>query len=401
MQSFDVIIFFPLISTFTNNLSFSKVFSRSLAKTETFGVGFMDIGIASFIVSSALTSRHARNWTKNNLEKDQPVYKIGAVFLSASTLQKIAVLILGFGRLVTLRILDYQSHDTEYGTEWNFFVTLFFLWLLADIVHHIFSRLQIILFSLFLLLGYQYALTEWGVTEYILNAPRSSFFSSNREGILSLFGCLPLYLLSEEFSYYVFFRRSDGLSTNSKLNSKELCFDNDVCFTNKSSPTRPSSTKLSSKDHKNTENVNEGDRVNAFKNDRNFGILWRLTLSGAVLFVCWCGAEYIQPTSRRLFNLSFVLLNFLITVVGLLFLVFAERYLFLNNGSIYGLELFNKHQLAVFLVANILTGVVNMTFRTIHCPTSLSMLILSVYIFIVHSLPWMMERMLRATQANN
>ena len=37
-----------------------RIFPRRFAKTETFGISLMDIGVGTFIVSSAVTSRYAR-----------------------------------------------------------------------------------------------------------------------------------------------------------------------------------------------------------------------------------------------------------------------------------------------------------------------------------------------------
>ena len=37
-----------------------RIFPRRFAKTETFGISLMDIGVGTFIVSSAVTSRFAR-----------------------------------------------------------------------------------------------------------------------------------------------------------------------------------------------------------------------------------------------------------------------------------------------------------------------------------------------------
>ena len=37
-----------------------RVFPRSFAKTETFGVSLMDVGVGTYIISSALTSKYAR-----------------------------------------------------------------------------------------------------------------------------------------------------------------------------------------------------------------------------------------------------------------------------------------------------------------------------------------------------
>ena len=109
--------------------------------------------------------------------------------------------------MIILKLFNYQEHISEYGTHWNFFVTLFFTWLVADVIHYSCPRIIIPYLSILILIIYQYMLSTTELTNYIFNANRNNFFSSNREGILSLFGCIPLYLLSEVFSYYYFFKK--------------------------------------------------------------------------------------------------------------------------------------------------------------------------------------------------
>ena len=133
-------------------------------------------------------------------------------------LTKFLVLILGVIRMVLLKFLDYQEHTSEYGTHWNFFVTLFFTWLVADVVHYSCPRIIISYLSIATLVIYQYMLSTTDLTNYIFNANRDNFFSSNREGILSLFGCIPMYLLTEVFSYsYFFIKVEEGILIDTSI----------------------------------------------------------------------------------------------------------------------------------------------------------------------------------------
>ena len=184
-----------------------RVFPRSLAKTEHFGVSLMDLGTGVFIFSSALTSSYARHGGS------------GSRSLSSSSTRKhvatnVVTLMLGFGRLVALKATAYQEHVSEYGVHWNFFVTLFSVWTLADVFRHLLpSDGARSLSACLILTTYQYLLVtdcvhgEYNdLSGFIFNAGReSSFFAANREGICSLAGYFPLYILTEIFSrHYVF-----------------------------------------------------------------------------------------------------------------------------------------------------------------------------------------------------
>jgi hypothetical protein len=52
------------------------------------------------------------------------------------------------------------------------------------------------------------------------------------------------------------------------------------------------------------------------------------------------------------------------------------------------LEYMSKHALIIFLAANVLTGAVNISVRTIYLSTATSLVILSAYMLIVASLSW-------------
>jgi hypothetical protein len=56
------------------------------------------------------------------------------------------------------------------------------------------------------------------------------------------------------------------------------------------------------------------------------------------------------------------------------------------------LELMSKHSLVVFLAANLLTGAVNASMRTIHAPVPLSMAVICLYMFAVCLVAWNADR---------
>lgn len=327
-----------------------QVFPRRFAKTETFGISLMDIGIGTFITSSAFTSRYARGceWSQDSRDGDLNV--LGYV-CSVSSLQKFAVLALGVGRAATLRILDYQSHVSEYGTEWNFFVTLYVLWILADTVHLVFGRRSLLIFSIIIMCAYQYALIQTSLTEYILFSPRSDLVSSNREGLFSLIGCLSLFLICEFISHFVFFSEN-SIATSS------------------------SGTSIS-------------DASQHAQRKKN--CLIHLAVVMVLTFALWIIADFVQPTSRRLFNCAFVCLCLFVSVFGIFLLLCVEAFC-QSSAEIKVLELMNKHQLPVFLIANLLTGAINMSTQTIYHGRTAAIFILSVYICAVQGAAWTFDK---------
>lgn len=157
-----------------------KVFPRRFAKTETFGVSLMDIGVGIFIVSSALTSDYARNVSKSS------EVSISIKFLNILTKsgwRNVVVLTLGIGRMIVVKLLKYHEKSSEYGLQWNFFVTLSLVWILKDLVHSCLKKqTHLILFALTVLSSYQFCLCFTQLPNFIFAAPRTNFLSSNREG---------------------------------------------------------------------------------------------------------------------------------------------------------------------------------------------------------------------------
>ena len=290
------------------------IFPRYFAKTETYGMSLMDVGIGSFIISSALTSKYARGIYYHHLHIN---------------VSRFLVLILGIMRMVILKIINYQEHVSEYGIHWNFFVTLFFIWLIADVVHHLFPRVIIPYISIAVLLIYQYILSSTELTDYMFNATRNNFFSSNREGIVSLLGCVPLYLLMESYSYHYFFKKTEEGSLKVPISL--------------------------------------------------FSLL--------ILILWYISDSYIQKTSRRLMNLTYVLFVSSISSCIISILIYIHD-MIVDDYRIITLEYINKAQLPLFLVANVATGLINLSIQTIYVSKEVAILILSLYVSVCVLFVW-------------
>lgn len=365
----------------------------------------MDIGAGLFVICSALTSNYARkpiSTTPANIIPSPPP-PLSLIQTLLSMWQKVTVLLLGIGRLIVVKALNYQEHTSEYGTHWNFFVTLFFVWLLSDSIHTccVFMKWNqdyfLPIFSLATLVSYQYLLLSTPLTEYIFHTPRISFISHNREGLFSLCGYVSLYLLTEWYSRLTFFR-----------------------FTLESSSTPK---QISLWQQRASGEFYLKEFLSILLSQEQF-----LSLCGGtfVIFCCYELSIIFQLPSRRLMNLSFVCLVLLISLSNLL-LLFLIQFLFQfpllrqspppsptpssgfsspplssSHSSVVKssrltvlppltLHLWNKHQLKLFLIANVITGCVNLIFETIYMSTAGALLILFGYTTLLVILSWVLH----------
>ncbi|XP_065834825.1 uncharacterized protein [Oscarella lobularis] len=244
------------------------------------------------------------------------------------------LILLGLARLFTIKATDYQEHVTEYGVHWNFFFTLAVVKILSSVlISHLGSR-RLGLIGLCIGCAYQLCLSFTGLRERLLSdSQRTGLLDANREGIASCFGYLALYMLAVELGRFLSVARS-------RFRDWVICLF--VLIS-----------------------------IDVFL----YGILALLT-------------SYVEPVSRRMANLSYVIwqlgYNVYLLVVFLLVdvacLLFASRNTSANvlgNGSL--IESISQNQLAYFLLANLLTGCVNLCMYTVTAPTLLSFTVVFLY----------------------
>jgi phosphatidylinositol glycan class W len=325
-----------------------RLFPRRFAKVETWGTSLMDIGVGSFVFSAGIVG--ARPVLKERAHGRTTAI---AQRLLSSLGHSLPLLTLGVIRLLSVKGLDYAEHVSEYGVHWNFFFTL---GLLPPFVAIFQSALRIIpsYAGLAILLGvlYQVALESTSLKAYILTAPRTDLLSMNREGIFSFCGYLAIFLAGQDTGMYVLPRR---LST------------------------RPSRFIP--------------------------GPLQRLTLvlTMATWTLVW-GTLYFLTTSyhygagltvsRRLANLPYMLFvvafnSMQLTAFCVIDTIFFPAFYAAQDARVEKeahdtatsrvLRAFNRNGLAIFLVANLLTGLVNMTVPTLDVGPLVTMGILIAY----------------------
>ncbi|XP_028789150.1 LOW QUALITY PROTEIN: uncharacterized protein At4g17910-like [Neltuma alba] len=243
-----------------------------------------------------------------------------------AVLSTIPLIILGFIRIVTTTGINYQLHVSEYGVHWNFFFTLAGISILTSVVN-IPAQYSGILGSL-VLIGYQLCLLR-GLNNYLLSDERGTdIISQNKEGLFSLFGYWGMYLIGVHLANYLFFGRSSS----------------------------------------------------AFKSSRWVRIrVWILCLLFWLLTVLL--DRYVERVSRRMCNLPYVVMVFannlqIFSILMLGDLVPGRKISILE-------EAFNRNLLPTFLLANLFTGLINMSINTLSASSFTATCILIVYTLVL------------------
>ncbi|KAM0857408.1 hypothetical protein ACQ4PT_048488 [Festuca glaucescens] len=239
-----------------------------------------------------------------------------------ASLRSISPLVfLGFARLISTSGVDYQVHVGEYGVHWNFFFTLAAISILTSIIRIHPKYCGVV--GLLVLAGYQVWLS-FGLNEYLISNERSAdIISQNKEGVYSILGYWGMYLIGVSLGYYVF------LDTSPKFKSR--------------------STQVVK--------------------------VWVLAASFWILTIILDG--YVERVSRRMCNFAYVMLVFgqnfqVISILTLAGYTSYDKNLILEDA-------FNQNMLGSFLLANILTGVVNLSVDTLAASSLTAFIILSVY----------------------
>ncbi|KAJ1974679.1 Glucosaminyl phosphatidylinositol (GlcN-PI) nositol acylation protein, partial [Dimargaris verticillata] len=165
------------------------IFPRRYAKVETYGASLMDIGVGSFVFSAGLVA--AKHYTRHATHRSVQSFRQEFI---ASVKSSAYLLLLGLGRLATIKGTEYQEHVTEYGVHWNFFFTLGLLPISVCLFQALLPQPQVS--ALLLAVGYQLWLSMGNLESYILHAPRDTWVSMNREGLFGFLGYLALFLLA-------------------------------------------------------------------------------------------------------------------------------------------------------------------------------------------------------------
>ncbi|XP_055299294.1 uncharacterized protein LOC129566924 [Sitodiplosis mosellana] len=333
-----------------------KCFPRKLAKTETFGFGLMDTGVGFYVFGNGLVAPE--------LSKASESSRLTWKKLEKTIIGCLPLVVLGAVRFAATNELDYQQHISEYGVHWNFFLTLAFTKFFGSILLGILPHFEYLKYLSMVLLFAHELFLQLGAADYIIDPnnqiKRDSFQNANREGIFSIPGYVSLYLASVYIGYRL--RKEESVPEKNK---------NDIVFTN--------------------------IRQLFWKTVRLFFvalILWKITYILKNMF----------GVSRRMANMGYVFWMLSIgTTVVVCFMLLEIFYYFrsfdrrnVDDGEKESSEKRNYapiilngityNGLVFFLLANLMTGIVNLCFQTLLLNTAQALVILFVYMFALCSI---------------
>ncbi|AAS53465.1 AFR094Cp [Eremothecium gossypii ATCC 10895] len=336
------------------------VFPRRFAKVETWGTSLMDLGVGSFVFSNGLVAASAL--LKQEISGQRPPLWSRLV----SSVRSAGILLaLGVARLVSVKGLEYQEHVTEYGTSWNFFFTLALVPLAMILVDPICTYVPRVFIALLLSVFSEYLLQKEGFLQFMIMSKRDNFFNSNREGILSFLGYCAIFLLGQNTGFYV-------LGNRPTVNNLY----------------RPSGQSWQQ---------NRRQRLSAWDKWTSVtplaGLLAWFFITVALFQLTMAYHPY--TVSRRFANLPYVLwvaaynLGFLsmYCMVDSLFNLSQH-----SNNVPVTLDAVNSNGLFVFLLANCLTGLINMNMNTLDSTLTVQIAALFGYATVIASVAIIMYK---------
>lgn len=346
-----------------------KIFPRRFSKTEVYGYSLMDTGVGFYILSNALVSREARA-----IDEDNSKYS-GLTIVLKSALKNVlqsmrgslALLILGLARYLSIELLNYQTHVTEYGVHWNFFITLATVRIFTSLANSFIKPRSSLILGIIILISYEYFLHATFFGNWVLNSgltKRENFISSNREGISSTIGYTGLYFVGVALGRLIHgaYKREE-ISKGPKI--VKLKYYRDQIFEFHYTPIMELCLKLSlitGQSWMVTRSIDHYFRVSRKLANAGY-CAWMITISAALTTIL-------------------ILLDVMVDIIRQL--RSADKNSNYQNISSTPeiLKAINYNGLAFFLINNLLTGIINLLFKTIFIPDFQALIIITVYMIV-------------------
>uniref|UniRef100_A0A8C3PKF1 Phosphatidylinositol-glycan biosynthesis class W protein n=1 Tax=Calidris pygmaea TaxID=425635 RepID=A0A8C3PKF1_9CHAR len=336
-------------------------YPRRYAKTETYGTGVMDLGVGAFIFGNALVCPEVRQKSYVTQPKFSNLAK---QFFSVWPL-----IFLGVGRLLSVKSIEYHEHTSEYGVHWNFFFTLAFVRLAASLLLAIFPKNRSWIIAINLAVFYQLVLNTTSLKTFILHGSdgrdtRVGFLNANREGLLSLLGYLAIYMASVQVGLYLLKRRSSVRGWMAAARFLVLVVLLLFLLLHMSQA--------------------HGDAVSRRMANLSY-CLW--VLAHSLTFFTWFVVTDLTLVFTKLLvkGSSVPSCWDVVKPPGTGTRHEAEAVPTGRDGKLTHICLIsaiNKNQLLFFLLANVMTGTVNILIDTIHSETAFTLCILHLYMFV-------------------
>ncbi|KAF5389291.1 hypothetical protein D9757_003397 [Collybiopsis confluens] len=359
------------------------VFPRSLVKCESFGVSLMDIGVGSFVFAQGIASAIPLIRTPSHLASPLPPKIFSAVRKS------LPIIILGLIRVLLVKGTEYPEHVSEYGVHWNFFITLALVPIMEVLLHPLMIHMSVTAIGLVVAILQQFLLSKYHLSDYVLDAPRLNVISANKEGLVSLLGYFAVHLLGLTTGLLIlppspsYFRRIQKSLRTHTLNDKEL-----------------------------TERYAGRQNAKTATELSGYTVLWWSLMGLCRVF----GLDGGNGVSRRMVNISYVFWICAYNVSFILCYLLLDMVFFPSPSSKKKnieqhsssslpplsvsrmtphplLDAINKNGLVVFLLANVATGVINLTIPTMYTSDFWAMVILCGYSYGICVVAWVLRGM--------
>lgn len=352
-----------------------KCFPRNLAKTETFGFGLMDTGVGLYVFGNGVVAPE--------LFKDATDNRLSRKKIKSTLIGSLPLIVLGVARFFVINELDYQQHISEYGVHWNFFLTLAITKVAGTIIIGLLPRIEHTKYAAIILVTLHELSLQLGLSSYVIDAAntlkRDNFLDANREGIFSILGYIAIYLSSVYVAHVIKCENVEAPSTDETA-------------------TTSTATNPTEKTDKSCKYVNARQLLKK---------TIQLLLISLVLWKIVFTLKRMFGVSRRLANMGYVIwiLSIGTTTTVLLMLMEIFYYFFsfelptadseekdstgVATNSNYAPIILNGiayNALLFFLAANILTGLINMSFQTMLIDAGGALFILCAYMLILCSI---------------
>lgn len=367
------------------------VFPRRFAKTESFGTSLMDMGVGSFVFAAGVVA------ARQQLKEQHTLTRSMFARMKEAMRHSLPLVILGFLRLWSVKSLDYAEHVSEYGVHWNFFFTLALLSPTVALLQPVLRWIpSYSLFAFAIAIGYElvlYCVPDLKV--YIILSPRieGDWLSQNREGVFSFIGYLAIFIAGMGQGINILERDPEF---GDPLKPVKDSMDEDAEWLES---VLGGSDRAGGTEDKPADPEKKEPQL---KPEFPKQTLPRLLFWTALWFVfsVWAMWKYGPGlfVSRRMANLAYVCWVCTFNTAQLFLFCGIETVMFPNiytaksklverqrakDATSRVMHAYNRNGLAIFLLANLLTGVINMSMSTLHMSDVGAMTVLVSYMAVL------------------
>ena len=153
--------------------------------------------------------------------KDYSIYFYSSTKWKGNFKRSMILIVLGFLKYCSTKLVDYHTHVSEYGIHWNFFFTMGIVQLVCGTITCFMTRKSITVFSIFIGLLHEFLLHKYHY-QWIFNFTAKQRFNSNillanAEGLISLLGFSSLYFFGSIICIKDLRRHKDALIKSGKI----------------------------------------------------------------------------------------------------------------------------------------------------------------------------------------